>query len=83
MARGGVRKGAGRKPGTTKANGLPTKVVRVSTELPNECYQRLPELLARIEDWEEEIIAAKARGESLRTYEKLAKLIEEVKALGY
>ena len=83
MARGGFRVGAGRKPGTTKANGLPTKVVRVSTELPNECYQRLPELLARIEDWEEEIIAAKARGESLRTYEKLAKLIEEVRALGY
>jgi hypothetical protein len=83
MARGGFRVGAGRKPGTTKANGLPTKVVRVSTELPNECYQRLPELLARIEDWEEEIIAAQARGESLRTYEKLAKLIEEVKALGY
>jgi len=83
MARGGFRVGAGRKPGTTKANGLPTKVVRVSTELPNECYQRLPELLARIEDWEEQMMAAKARGESLRTYEKMAKLIEEVRALGY
>lgn len=83
MARGGVRTGAGRKVGSTKAHGLLTKVVRVSVELPNEYYQRLPELLARIEDWEEEIIAAKARGESLRTYEKLAKLIEEVKALGY
>jgi hypothetical protein len=83
MARGGFRVGAGRKPGTTKANSLPTKVVRVSTELPNECYQRLPELLARIEDWEEQMMAAKARGESLRTYEKMAKLIEEVRALGY
>jgi hypothetical protein len=83
MARGGARKGAGRKPGSTKAEGLPTKVVRVSTELPNECYQRLPELLARIEDWEERMMAAKGRGESLRTYEKLGKLIEEVRALGY
>jgi hypothetical protein len=83
MARGGVRPGAGRKVGSTKADGLPTKVVRVSSELPNECYQRLPELLARIEYWEEEIIAAKARGESLRTYEKLAKLIEEARVLGY
>jgi hypothetical protein len=83
MARGGVREGAGRKPGSTKANGLPTKVVRVSTELPNECYQRLPELLARIQNWEEELLAAKVRGESLRTYEKLGKLIEEVRALGY
>jgi hypothetical protein len=83
MARGGLRPGAGRKVGSTKADGLPTKVVRVSSELPNECYQRLPELLARIEYWEEEVIAAKARGESLRTYEKLAKLIEEARALGY
>ena len=83
MGRGGVRQGAGRKPGSTKAEGLPTKVVRVSTELPNEYYQRLPQLLARIEDWEEQMIAAKGRSESLRTYEKMAKLIEEVRALGY
>jgi hypothetical protein len=83
MPRGGVRPGAGRKVGSTKADGLPTKVVRVSTELPNECYQRLPELLAKIDDWEERMIAAKVRGESLRTYEKLAKLIEEARALGY
>ena len=83
MARGGLREGAGRKVGSTKAGVLPTKVVRVSTELPNEAYQRLPELLARLEEAEEEMIAAKARDESLRTYEKLAKLIEEVKLLGY
>lgn len=83
MARGGLRLGAGRKVGSTKADGLPTKVVRVSSELPNECYQWLPELLARIEYWEEKIISAKGRGESLRTYEKLAKLIEEVRGLGY
>jgi len=83
MARGGVRKGAGRKPGSTKAEGLPTKVVRVSTELSSETYQRLPELLARINDWEEQIIVAKAKGESMRTYEKLVKLIEEIRALGY
>lgn len=83
MARGGYRVGAGRKPGTTKAEGLPTKVVRVSTELPNECYQRLPELLARIDDWEVRFLAAKAKGESLRTYEKLVKLIEEIRTLGY
>ena len=83
MPRGGVRPGAGRKPGTTKADGLPTKVVRVSTELPSECYQRLPNLLALVDDWEVRILAAKARGESLRTYEKLAKFIEEVRALGY
>ncbi len=83
MPRGGVRAGAGRKAGTTKADGLPTKVVRVSSELPNELYQQLPELLARIDDWEERMQAAKERGESLRTYEKMAKLIEDIRALGY
>ena len=83
MARGGARVGAGRKVGSTKADGLPTKVVRVSSELPNEAYQRLPELLARVEDWEEQMVAAKDRGESLRTYEKLGKLIEEIRVLGY
>jgi hypothetical protein len=39
--------------------------------------------VARIEDWEERMMVAKSRGESLRTYEKLGKLIEEVRALGY
>jgi hypothetical protein len=43
----------------------------------------LPELLAKIEDWEERMMAAKGRGESLRTYEKMAKLIEEIRVLGY
>jgi hypothetical protein len=51
--------------------------------LPNECYQRLPKLLVRIQDWEEEVLAAKTRGESLRTYEKLEKLIQQVRVLGY
>jgi hypothetical protein len=83
MARGGARPGAGRKAGSTKSEALATKVVRVSSELPNESYQRLPELLARIDHWEEEMTAAKARGESGRTYEKLATLIEEVRLLGY
>jgi hypothetical protein len=82
MPRGGTREGAGRKVGSTKP-GLPTKVVRVSSELPNELYQRLPELLAAITYWEDEMEAAKTRGESLRTYEKMAKLIEDVRALGY
>jgi len=83
MPRGGVRLGAGRKAGSTKAAGLPTKVVRVSIELPNELYQRLPELLATINYREDEMEAAKTRGESLRTYEKMAKLIEDIRALGY
>ncbi len=83
MARGGVRPGAGRKKGSTKADGLPTKTVRVSCELPNESYKRLPELLSVLDYWEEELKDAKERGESVRTYEKLAKCIEEIRMLGY
>jgi len=83
MARGGKRKGAGRKPGTTKADGMSTKVVRVSTELENQDYQNLPSLLAVLSHWEEELISAKLRGESVRTYDKLSLLLDDVKALGY
>lgn len=83
MPRGGRRVNAGRKVGTTKADGLPTKVVRVSSELPNENYQNLPSLMAVIDYWEDELSAARARGESVRTYEKLEKLLDEVRALGF
>ena len=48
MTRGEAKPGAARKVGSTKADGLPTKVVRVLVELPNECYQRLPDLLPRV-----------------------------------
>jgi hypothetical protein len=66
-----------------KAAGLFAKVVLVSSELPNELYQRLPELLATINYRVDEMEAAKARGESLRTYEKMAKQIQDVRTLGY
>jgi hypothetical protein len=81
--RGGKRPGAGRKVGSTKADGLPTHVVRVSTEITKEQVQAVPELIAKFNHWEDELIAARERGESLRTYEKLAKLLDEVRALGF
>lgn len=83
MPRGGKRTGAGRPQGSSNSSGMTTKAVKVSTEYPNSHYQQLPELLARVDHWEDELIAAKARGESVRTYEKLAFLIEEIRALGY
>jgi hypothetical protein len=55
----------------------------VSSELPNELYQRLPVLLAKINYRADEIEAAMARGKSLRTYEKMAKLIVDIRALEY
>lgn len=81
--RGGYRKGAGRPKGTTKADGLPTQVLRVSTEVTKEQCNSLPELIALLNHWEDEIIAAKERGESLRTYEKLQKFLDEVHTLGF
>ena len=81
--RGGRRPGSGRKKGTTKADGLPTRVARVSTELTKDQLDNLPELIARINYWEDEYQAARERGESCRTYEKMMNLIEELRILGY
>jgi hypothetical protein len=44
---------------------------------------RIPELIDRLNHWEEEYLAAKERGESCRTYEKMLHLIEELRILGY
>ncbi len=81
--RGGKRIGAGRPKGTTKADGLPTHIVRVSTEISKEQCQAIPELIFLMNHWENEILAAKERGESLRTYEKLQKFLDEARTLGY
>ncbi len=82
-SRGGRRDGAGRPVGTTKAKGLPTHVVRVSTEVTKEQCQTLPELMQLMTHWEVTMEDARNRGESLRTYEKLAKFLEEARELGF
>lgn len=81
--RGGKREGAGRPKGTTKAEGIPTRMMRVSTQITKEQVDAIPELIDRINHWEEEYFAAKERGESCRTYEKMLHLIEELRVLGY
>lgn len=81
---GGKRQGAGRKKGSTTAGqGMPTHVVRISTEVTKEQAQAIPSLIAVLDYWEDEYLAAKARGESGRTYEKMMQLIEEVRGLGF
>jgi len=80
--RGGRREGAGRPKAVVKAV-LPTKTVRVSKEVPNELYQRLPELLGRLADAKDEMQAARDRGESMRTYDKLAKLFQDLEVIGF
>lgn len=79
MARGGKRVGAGRPVGTTKGEGLPTKVVRVSAEISKEQIDSIPQLVDLLNHWEDECIA---QPESSRHY-FLRKALEEIRALGY
>jgi hypothetical protein len=81
--RGGTRPGAGRPKGSTKAGGLAARMMRVSTQITKDQVDAIPELIDRLNHWEEEYLAAKERGESCRTYEKMLHLIEELRILGY
>lgn len=78
--RGGKRVGAGRKKGSfSVGQGMPTHVIRVSTEVPKELAQAIPELRALIDHWEVECLASP---DSPRYY-YLKKMIDEVRALGF
>jgi len=79
MSRGGYRKNAGRPKGTTKGDGLPTKVVRISSEVSKEQCEAIPELVALLDHWEEECLA---NPESPRHY-YLRKALDEIRVLGY
>lgn len=83
IGHGGKRPGAGRPKGTTKDSGIPTRMMRVSTAIPKEQVDNIPQLIDRLNHWEDEYHAARARGESCRTYEKMMQLIEEIRLLGY
>lgn len=69
--------------GRPSKHGEATRSIRVPLSLSTDQITSLPELKALIDHWEDEMIAAKERGESMRTYEKLAKFIDEARALGY
>ena len=79
MARGGYRKGAGRPRGTTKGDGLPSKVIRVSSEVSKEQCESIPELTGLLDYWEQE---CDANPEKPRYY-FLRKAIDEIRALGF
>ena len=76
---GGKRQGAGRKKGSTKAEGMPTKVVRVSSEISKEQLDALPSVIASLDYWEEQCVA----NPEVRTYDKLRQFIDEVRSLGF
>lgn len=83
MPRGGKRDGAGRKKGSSEGKTPSSQVVRVPVGISAEEYQNLRDLLTLIDSWEDELAEAKGRGESTRTYDKLALLLDEVRELGF
>jgi len=79
MGRGGKRIGAGRPIGTTKAEGMPTKVIRVSTEISKEQCEVIPQLVDVLNHWED-----KCTNEvDNPRYYYLRKALEEIRALGF
>lgn len=79
MPRGGKREGAGRPVGTTKGEGMPTRVVRISAEVTKEQCDSIPQLIELIDYWEDE---CNSNPDGVRYY-FLRKALEEIRALGY
>lgn len=79
MARGGKRTGAGRPVGSTKGEGMPTRVVRISSEVTKEQCDAIPQLVDLLNHWEDE---CSVNPDSARHY-FLKKALEEIRALGY
>ncbi len=79
MPRGGKRVGAGRPLGSTKGEGMPTRVVRVSAEVSKEQCDSVPQLIDLLNHWEDE---CDANPDAVRYY-FLRKALEEIRALGY
>ncbi len=80
MPRGGKRVGAGRPLGSTKGEGMPTRVVRVSAEVSKVQCESIPQLIDLLNYWEDECLKA---GEGSARHYFLRKAIEEIRALGY
>lgn len=80
MARGGKRVGAGRPKGTTKGEGMPTHVVRVSADITKEQCDNILILKDILSHWEDECLVA---GEDSARHYFLRQAIEEIRALDY
>jgi len=78
MTRGGYRKGAGRPKGTTKGEGMPTKVVRVSVDISKDEIDNIQTLKDILNHWEDRVIL-----EDNPRYYYLKQMLEEIRALGY
>ncbi len=79
MARGGKRMGAGRPKGTTKGEGLPTKVVRVSADVTKEMCDNIPQLRFSLDHWEDRLLS----DPNNPRYYYLKQMLDELRFLGY
>lgn len=79
MPRGGRRTGAGRPVGTTKGEGLPTKVVRVSADVPKELCDSIPGARDILNYWEDRVHADPVNPR----YYYLKQMLDELRALGF
>ena len=83
MPRGGVRVGGGRPKGSTKSEGMPTHVVRISVEIPKEVAQAIPSLRAILDHWESEIEKNPPTRTTNARYWYAKQMLEEIRALGF
>ena len=79
MARGGKRDGAGRPKGTTKSEGMPSRVKRVPADITDEMIDNLLPLRDLLSHWEDECIA---NPDNPRHY-FLRQALEEIRSLGF
>lgn len=79
MPHGGKRAGAGRPRGTTKGDGLPTHVVRVSTDVSKEMCDNVPTLRDILNHWEDKALSDPDNPR----YYYLKQMMDEIRALGY
>ena len=79
MARGGKRDGAGRPKGTTKSEGMTSRVKRVQADVTDEMIDNLLPLRDLLSHWEDECLA---NPDNPRHY-FLRQAIEEIRSLGY
>lgn len=79
MARGGKRQGAGRPKGSTKSDGMPSRVKRIPCDISDEMIDNLLSLKDLLSHWEDECLT---NPDSARHY-FLRKAIDEIRSLGY
>jgi hypothetical protein len=79
MARGGSRPGSGRPKGSTKSDGMRSRVKRIPLDITNEQIDNLILLQDLLNHWENECLA----NPSNPRHHFLRQALSEIRALGY